>query len=119
MSITSIIVGVLLILIGAVGYVYGMMTDHASPTALIPAAFGLVIAVLGAVAAAKESLKKHLMHAAVAIALIGFIFPAGRLVSKYSELTMSAAVLSQAATALVCLFFVILAVRSFAKARLG
>jgi hypothetical protein len=119
MPTTSIIVGVLLILIGAIGYVHGMMTGHASPTALIPSAFGFVIAVLGGVAAAKDGLRKHLMHVAVVIALIGFIFPVGRLVSKYSELTMSAAVVSQAATAFVCLMFVILAIRSFANARRG
>jgi hypothetical protein len=41
----SIILGILLILIGAIGYVYGMMNGKASATALIPAAFGLVITI--------------------------------------------------------------------------
>lgn len=114
---TSIAFGIVLIFIGFAGYIYGLSTGHASVTALIPAFFGIVIAVLGFVARAKEGLRKHLMHAAVVIALLGFILTAGRLVSKYSELTMSAAVISQAAMAFVCLIFVVLAVRSFAAAR--
>ena len=117
MPVISIICGIVLILIGVTGYAYGMSTEHASVTALIPAFFGIVIAVLGFVARGRESLRKHLMHAAVVIALLGFILPAGRLMSKFSEMTWSAAVISQAAMAFVCLIFVVLAVRSFAAAR--
>ena len=113
----SIICGVLLILIGLIGYVYGMSAGAASPTALIPAAFGLLIAILGAIAAAKPDLRKHLMHVAVLLGLIGFLIPAIRLLMKIGQLTMSAAVVSQLAMALVCLVFVILAVRSFIAAR--
>ena len=119
MSSLSITCGVLLILIGIVGYVYGMSTGAASPTALIPAAFGIVIAAMGALGAAKPDLRKHVMHVTVLVALIGFLIPAIRLVSKMSGLTMSAAVVSQLAMALVCLLFVIFAVRSFVAARRG
>jgi hypothetical protein len=84
---------------------------------LIPAAFGLLIAILGGIAAAKPDLRKHLMHVAVLLGLIGFLIPAIRLLMKIGQLTMSAAVLSQLAMALVCLGFVILAVRSFIDAR--
>lgn len=114
---TSILCGALLILIGIIGYVVGAMNDKASVTALIPAFIGLLLALLGAVAAAKEGLRKHLMHAAVVIALLGFIATAGRLISRLSELTASPAVISQALTAIICLAFVILAIRSFAAAR--
>ena len=114
---TSIICGTLLVLIGIIGYIHGVMTEHASFTALIPAAFGLVLVGLGVFACTREGLRKHLMHAAVIIALLGFIATAGRLVSKMSELSASPAVLSQTATAIVCLVFIILAVRSFAAAR--
>ena len=117
MPATSIVTGIILILIGIVGYAYGTSTGHASLTALIPALFGIVLAALGWLAKSKENLRKHLMHAAVVIALIGFILPTGRLVSKMSELTMSAAVLSQAAMAFVCLVFVVMAIQSFAAAR--
>jgi hypothetical protein len=115
----SIICGIFLILIGLVGYAYGLSTEHASITALIPAAFGIVLAILGWIAKAKENLRKHMMHVAVVIALLGFILPVGRLASKFSELSLSAAVLSQAAMAFVCLIFVVLAVQSFVAARRG
>lgn len=114
---TSIVSGFLLVLIGAVGYLYGISSGHASITALIPAFFGAVLFLLGIIARSRESLRKHLMHAAVIVALIGFILTAGRLISKAGELTMSAAVFSQLAMALVCLVFVVLAVRSFINAR--
>ena len=117
MPFTSIACGTLLVLIGAVGYIYGIMTEKPSLTALIPAFFGVVMFILGAIARGKESLRKHLMHAAVVVALLGFILPAVRLLTKFSELTASAAVISQIAMALVCLLFVILAVKSFAAAR--
>ena len=117
MPFTSIICGTLLVLVGAVGYVHGVMNDKASITALIPAFFGIILFVLGVIARAKENLRKHLMHAAVAVALLGFIAAAGRLIMKISELTMSAAVISQIAMAAVCLAFVLLGVKSFAAAR--
>jgi uncharacterized membrane protein len=113
----SIICGILLIAIGTAGYIHGVSNDKASITALIPAFIGVVIGLLGVLAGMKEGFRKHLMHAAIVVALLGFIATAGRLVSKISELTASAAVLSQASTAIVCLAFVILAIKSFAAAR--
>ena len=117
MPATSIVTGVILILIGLVGYAYGVSTGHASVTALIPAFFGIVLGVLGLLARAKENLRMHLMHAGVVVALIVFILPTGRLFSKMNDLTWSVAVISQAAMALVCLIFVVLAIQSFAAAR--
>lgn len=104
-------------ILGIVGYVVGSMNDRASITALIPALFGIILFALGLVAQSKESLRKHMMHAAAAVALLGFLATAGRLLSKLSELTMSAAVLSQVAMAIVCLIFVLLAIKSFRDAR--
>lgn len=110
--------GRVLILIGIAGYFYGMMmSSYASLTALIPAAFGLVLLILGHIARAKENLRKHLMHAAVLVALLGFLASAGRLISKFSEISLSAAFISQIAMALTCLAFIILCVRSFIEAR--
>lgn len=109
--------GRLLILVGLAGYVYGTYYGNASWTALIPAIFGLVLMVLGYAAAASERMRKHLMHVAVVVALVGFIASAGRLISRLSEFTVSAASLSQIAMAVICLLFVVLAVRSFIDAR--
>ncbi len=119
MPATAIWFGRILILVGVAGYAWGLYGGNASLTAMIPAAFGVVLMLLGHIATAKEGLRKHLMHAAVIVGLIGFIMPAGRLVSKLSDLTMSAAVVSQIAMSVVCLLFVVLAVRSFIAARQG
>jgi len=117
MPLTSIWIGRVLVLIGLIGYGYGLYDGHANFTAFIPAAFGLILMILGHLAVAVDSLRKHLMHVAVIVGLLGFILPAGRLLMKISELSISAAVLSQLSMALVCLIFVILAVRSFVAAR--
>jgi hypothetical protein len=114
MPTTAILFGVILIILGIVGYV---MTGQSSITALIPSFFGIALAALGLAANAKENLRKHLMHGAVVVALLGFIATAGRLLSRLSELTATPAVISQAIMAGVCLVFVILAIRSFAAAR--
>lgn len=117
MPVNAIIFGVILIVIGGVGYVHGMMNEKASITALIPAFFGIVLAGLGAAARASEGMRKHIMHVAVTVALLGFILTAGRLVSKIGELSMSAAVVSQIAMAAICLIYVVLSIRSFIAAR--
>ena len=117
MPFTAIIFGILLVLTGIVGYIHGVLNDKASLTAFIPAAFGVLIIVFGAVAQMRESLRKHMMHGAVVVGLLGFLIPAGRLASKYSEFTLSAAVVSQLVMALLCLVFVLLCVRSFIAAR--
>jgi small-conductance mechanosensitive channel len=117
MANTAIWVGRLLVVLGIAGYGYGMYTGNPSLTAFIPAAFGIVLMICGHLAIAKENWRKHLMHVAVLLALIGFILPVGRLVSKFSDLTLSAAVISQILMAILCLVFVVLGVRSFAAAR--
>jgi len=113
----AITCGVLLILIGIVGYIYGVLNGNASVTALIPAFFGIVLAILGVAARAKENLRMHLMHVAVLVGLLGFLIPAWRLLSRFGELALSAALVSQISMALICLVFVILCVKSFVDAR--
>ena len=61
MTTTAMVAGIVLILIGIAGYLNGAMTGHASLTALIPAAFGLVLAVLGAAGNARPNARKHFM----------------------------------------------------------
>ncbi len=114
---TAIISGILLILIGVFGYVFSIIDGNTSLTALIPAAFGILLAILGIAAKSKENLRKHLMHVAVLVGLLGFIIPAARIISKLNDLKVSLAVLSQVAMSVVCLVFVILCVKSFIDAR--
>lgn len=121
MPTTTIICGVLLILIGIIGYGYGTTNGNASPTALIPAVLGLILAVLGFAAKAKEDLRKHIMHAAVVVGLLGFLGTASSFLKIPALLNGTAerpaAIVAQLATALICVFFVLLCVKSFADAR--
>ena len=116
---TAIWIGRLLVVLGIAGYGYGMYNGNQSLTAFIPAAFGIVLMICGHLSIARENWRKHLMHVGVVLALIGFILPAVRLVSKFGDLTLSAAVVSQILMAILCLVFVVLGVRSFAAARQG
>ena len=104
-------------MIGIIGYVFSIIDGNTSWTALIPAIFGLVLDVLGIAAKKMESLRKHLMHAAVVVGLLGFLASAGRILSRINDLTVSLAVFSQVAMAVICLVFVLLCVKSFINAR--
>lgn len=114
---TAIFSGILLILLGIIGYVFSLVDGANAPTALIPAAFGLVLVILGFAAKSKENLRMHLMHAAVLVGLVGFAIPAWRLLKQFNDIKISLAVFSQAAMSLICLMFVILCVKSFIDAR--
>src|SRR5437868_6500532 len=105
----SIVCGALLILLGIIGYLLSLLDGKASWTALIPAAFGLLLLVFVFLAKSKESLRMHLMHAAVLVGLVGFIVPAYRILSKLGDVRIaSPAFLTQLAMALICLAFVVL-----------
>ncbi|MBN1447697.1 MAG: hypothetical protein JXA28_07180 [Bacteroidetes bacterium] len=114
----SIALGVILTLLGVIGYA---VSGGESVTALIPAFFGIPILGLG-IAARKESLRKHMMHAITLLALIGF---AGSVRGLSSLLNMLSGVdvarplatVMQSIMALLTLGFVILAVKSFIDAR--
>ncbi|MCH8270294.1 MAG: hypothetical protein IH985_03675 [Planctomycetes bacterium] len=110
--------GLVLIALGLGGY-FG--TGRESLTALIPVLFGLPLALLGVVAL-KGHMRKHAMHAAAVIGLLGFAGTVKGLMKlplllTGGELARPAAVAVQAAMAIVCLLFVVLCVWSFTKAR--
>ncbi len=114
----TIALGVCLSILGFAGYLGGGRT---SLTALIPAAFGLVFLILGA-AAFRPPLRKHVMHAAAALALIGFLATV-RAVGKMPALLSGGpverplAVVAQSIMALLCAVFVALCVKSLIDAR--
>jgi hypothetical protein len=114
---TAILFGRLLILVGIIGYGYGMYNDNASLTAMIPAAFGLILMILGHIAASKENLRKHLMHAAVIVGVIGFLMPVGRIMSKIADFSLTFATAMLLSMAILCLVFVLLCVKSFVESR--
>ena len=114
----TITIGILLILVGLIGY---FATGGVSPTALIPSAIGLIISIAGFLALS-EGRRKHAMHAAVAIALLGFLGTVGGLLKlptllSSGQVTRPAAVVSQSITAILCIILVGLGVRSFIAAR--
>jgi hypothetical protein len=118
MAITAILYGVVLIVIGVVGYV---ASGAASITALIPAFIGLVAALCGALAL-NERFHKHAMHAASAVALIALLGTLRGIPAAFAWLggtppDRPGAVVSQILTALLSLLFVALAIRSFVRAR--
>ncbi len=110
--------GFVLMALGLGGYL-GTGREHL--TALIPVLFGLLLALLGLVAL-KESMRKHAMHVAAVIGLLGFAGTVKGLMKlpmllTGGELERPAAVAVQAAMAIVCFVFVVLCVWSFIKAR--
>jgi hypothetical protein len=110
--------GLLLSALGLGGY---FATGQASLTALIPLAFGLLLLVLG-VLARQESLRKHAMHIAAAVGLLGFLGPLRVLpqmlrLAGGQEVPHRAAVLDQLAMMVVCGVFLALCIRSFVMAR--
>ena len=110
--------GLVLIALGLGGY-FG--TGRESLTALIPVLLGLLLALLG-VLALKEHMRRHAMHVAGVIALLGVAGTVRGLMKlpvllTGGELERPAAVGVQAAMAIVCFVFVLLCVWSFIKAR--
>lgn len=111
---TTIGFGVLLILLGIAGY---LGSAESSPTALIPAGFGIALAILGAIAL-NEAMRKHAMHVAAMLGLLG-VLGAGRgvVVWLLGKPMSSLAVGSQLAMLLLCALFLGLCVNSFRMAR--
>jgi hypothetical protein len=114
---TTLALGVALIVLGLAGY---FLTGATSLTALIPAAFGLVIALAGVIAR-DERKRKHAMHAAVVVALLGFLGSIRGLLQIGGVFdgtaARPAAVVSQTIMALLTLGYIAIAVRSFIRAR--
>lgn len=116
----TICFGIVLILLGLLGFV---ATGHHAPTALIPAVVGLILVILGFLANSEDAKKRMLnMHIAVTVGLLGFL---GTAKSIFDYIAMvrgrqfphPIAVEEKAAMSLLLLFFVLLCVRSFIAAR--
>lgn len=120
MAKTTIVLGVLLILLGILGFV---STGSYAPTALIPSVVGLILAILGFLALTND-VKKHAlyMHIAVTIGLLGFLGTGWSIVNYIQmksgrEFPHPVAIEEKAAMAVILLFFVLLCIGSFISAR--
>ena len=114
----SIGLGIILSLLGIIGYA---ASGAESITALIPTFFGIPILVLGLLGR-KEHLRKHMMHAIAALALLGFAGSVRGLGSLFTmlggqDVLRPMATIMQSIMALLTLAFIILAVKSFIDAR--
>lgn len=120
MALFTLIVSNGLIALGLAGYI---TTGMEHPTALIPTGFGLVMEPLGIAALiGGPGIRKHAMHVAVAIALIGLLGTAGGLVNGVriltgAEVERPGALPYQAGMALLCAVYVIAGIRAFLYAR--
>jgi len=118
MPIVSIVFGVLLIALGMWGY-FG--TGTTSLTALIPAAFGILLAGCGAFARNEKNLKMA-MHIAATLGLVGFLGSVSGLLKlpallSGGEVARPDAVIARSIMAGLCLVFLVLCVKSFIDAR--
>lgn len=90
-----------------------------SKTALIPSAFGLLLLICGTLGL-DERMRKHAMHGAAGVALLGFLAAGGRLASKSGDIfagNISRPLLFSILMTVLCLVYVLLSVRSFIAAR--
>jgi hypothetical protein len=109
-------VGIGLALLGVVSYVG---TGRTSVTALIPAFFGIVLVGL-AWLGRSESVRRHAMHAAMVVALVGIAGTASRLLPGLAAGTIDVgrpAVWSQIVTVLVLGWYLGKGIKSFRDAR--
>jgi hypothetical protein len=120
MAKATIFCGMLLTLLGVICYGFAVQLGAAqrSMTALIPAFLGVILILLGWFAWIKPSLRMHLMHGAVTLALLGFIASAGRFIAvMINHPNIGVGTAANLIMAIICLVFVIACVRSFVNAR--
>src|SRR3954468_5167312 len=116
---TTMTIGVLLCGLGFVTYWFWAQLggDKQSPTALIPAGFGAMMLLLGFGSLTKPAMRKHFMHAAVALALLGFLASAPMGVMGLIRKGAALGPVSQLIMAVLTGAYVALGVRSFIAAR--
>lgn len=119
MPLLTILIGAALVVTGAVAY---FVSDSSSLTALIPAAVGLLLVITGLIARTPK-LRKHAIHGALAVALLGAI---GSLmnVAKLGDLIAGTAerpgaIISSTIMLVLLVALITAGVRSFIAARRG
>jgi uncharacterized membrane protein HdeD (DUF308 family) len=108
---TTLVFAALLVILGV-----GAFLSSDSRTALLPAYVGLVLAVLAGLALAFEGGRRHLMHVAAVVALLGALAPAATLVIRAAQMSPLALTVNIGMLVL-CGAVLVLMVRSFIAAR--
>lgn len=114
----SITFGIILIVLGLISY-FGISSE--SITALIPAFLGIPLLILGWIGLS-EKYRKHSMHGAAVLMLIGFAGTVSGLIKFFRMIggetfERPSAITIQAIMAVICLIFLVLAIKSFIDAR--
>lgn len=125
MPLISVLFGIILIAIGLEGFTNAIgvfkVENPYSLTALIPAAFGSILAVCGLLGV-RPSLRKQMMHTTVFVGFVGAAAGLWMGGSKLPELwngtaVRPSAIKLQLTMGIVCLAYVVLCIRSFINAR--
>jgi len=108
-------------LLVATGLVAFLISGTSSVTALIPAFFGLLIGALVALARAKPSVAKGVMHGVVLLAALGAFGSLGRVVPALlgGEIALPVAFAAQVVTAILCVWLVVASVKHFRAQRVA
>lgn len=133
MSKIAAVTGLLLIVLGCLGYFLtpttvtdadgNVLENTRSLTAFIPAGFGLPILLCGIWGMAKPGSAKHAMHSAVLVATLGALAATGRGIVSLLKLINADGDFNQRAFVFlvlmggVCWMFVIACINSFVQAR--
>jgi hypothetical protein len=115
----AIIIGALLCVLGFATYAMAAQTGTAerSPTALIPAGFGAIIALMGFFSIIAPSARKHLMHVAAMFGALGTLGGIGMFFARVGSKGFTMATASMLTMGILCAFFTLMCVRSFIAAR--
>lgn len=116
----AIIFGILLDILGIFSFI---ITGSSHFTALIPTFIGSIIFLCGVLALSKPEIRKHAMHVAAVLGLVGTLGGLGRALPKIGGAIHGTGQISLAFWAslimgLISLVFLVLCVRSFVNARL-
>lgn len=119
MPFLSMLFGFLLAVIGVAGYFF---SGSGSMTALIPAAFGIILYICGRIALVAPGLRKHVMHVAALVGLLGTLGGLGMAIPKLGllfagEAERPLAIYIQLGMGVASALFVVLCVKSFIDAR--
>jgi hypothetical protein len=123
MSRVAILFGILLIILGLIGYFSPEMLGKLgpkgnSPTALIPAGIGAVLLLCGLIVEFAPGTRKHVMHLAAVVGLLGAAGGFMPIMSNNGDFTMAGAV-SGLVMVILCGLFLVLCIRSFVLIRIA
>lgn len=117
----TLLYGTALMVLGIAGY---LLTGRESETALIPAVFGVPLIACAVLSWSESPLRKHLMHASVLIAMLGFAGTIGAVRFALYMVSVGpvhvdnpAAVLSRTVMAVLSGAYLYVAIRSFIRVR--